>query len=401
MNGAFLLISGGNYRAVIAACRRFSMRGVPFYVVARSKNDYLYRTRYKKRIVVDIGNTDLNTVALKNIITDLKQKYSIDRLVILPTAEHLNRFLLDNRTELEDTEGVIVPIVDDKTYCLISDKRSFGDLCLTHEILLPPEIDPTKLPFPFVAKQLHEVSAIDGRALIPYLIYNDDDWNTFTAEQRIEDYYFQEFIFGKSIYLLFYFSRDGKYRFAAQQNGAQQPGGKSVVLAWTCAFDDTTLKEHFVRLFRDVGFYGVVMVELKTVADKSYMIEANPRLWGPTQLLIDSGANLIDGYIDEFITDIGTDVPVSYKLGTTYFWFSGFVSGLMSSKGINWFDDGKAFFWRHMPGIIRSDIYMREDTISLFANELKVTIIVGIKRYIATIRSALTGHYKRRIKIDR
>jgi len=389
LNRAFLLISGNNYRALIALCRRLTRRGIPFYVIARSATDQLYRTQYRKQIRATLDEVELSVAVLTNVIAAITREHTIDELIILPTAEHLNRFLLDNRPALEAPGRFVIPLVDANIYRRISDKASFAALCRSRNIPLPANVDPTTTPFPLAAKPRSEFSVIDGTALTPRLIYSAEDWSSFTTQQHHEDYYFQEYIPGKSFYLLFYFYRDGTYKFATQQNGAQQPDGKSIVLAWTSAFQDIPTKDRFVDLFRDLGFHGALMIELKEYNGNIYIIEANPRLWGPSQLLLDSGANLIDGYIDEYISGPREKHPPSYQLGTIYFWFNGFMSALMSSKGINWFEDGRTFFLRHFFQILSSDVYLRSDSWGLFACEFANSFVTGLRGYVARFKNAL------------
>ena len=39
------------------------------------------------------------------------------------------------------------------------------------------------------------------------------------------------------------------------------------------------------------------MVEVKHLSNKNYMIEANPRFWGPSQLFVDAGINLFEAFL--------------------------------------------------------------------------------------------------------
>ena len=41
-----------------------------------------------------------------------------------------------------------------------------------------------------------------------------------------------------------------------------------------------------------IGYYGLIMIEVKIQDGEYYMIEANPRLWGPSQLILDAGMDL-------------------------------------------------------------------------------------------------------------
>src|SRR5690606_34805527 len=120
----------------------------------------------------------------------------------------------------------------------------------------------------------------------PYLIYNKIQLDEFEARESPEEYFFQEFVEGKSYYVLYHFSRDGDWLFRVQRNLLQQANGKSIIAA---AIDNAVPNEVVERtagIFRNIGFTGVVMVEFIAQGDEFVYIEANPRYWGPFQLCV-------------------------------------------------------------------------------------------------------------------
>jgi hypothetical protein len=187
-------------------------------------------------------------------------------------------------------------------------------------------------------------------------------------EQNLGDYYFQEYIGGKSYYLLFYFYADGRYEHRCQRNGAQQPGGKSIVFAWEETFPHPELVQRFVALFRRLAFRGLVMVELKGDSERYCMIEANPRLWGPIQLVLDSGSNLIACYADEYEAALPLR-PRKPSHGRPYLWLSGLVSGVSSGDGLTWFEGGRSAMLRKALWLPLHEVWLRPDAARVFARE--------------------------------
>jgi hypothetical protein len=122
-------------------------------------------------------------------------------------------------------------------------------------------------------------------------------------------------------------------------------------------------------LLLSTGFYGLVMIEVKYFEGIYYMIEANPRLWGPSQLFIDGGAPLFEG----FLLDIGFDVELpdqKYSVESRYFWFGGFMETLQQKKKLAFHQYPQETFEEEFNRFFDVDIYKRPDSINLYINEL-------------------------------
>ena len=98
------------------------------------------------------------------------------------------------------------------------------------------------------------------------------------------------------------------------------------------------------------------MVEFRKRLDEWIMIEANPRLWGPSQLILDSGMNLFDMFLyDNGLID--SIIERTYKSDVTYLWYSGMS---MNDTKLD----------KTQPRIVLTDdLYNRSDTNKLFKNE--------------------------------
>ena len=95
---------------------------------------------------------------------------------------------------------------------------------------------------------------------------------------------------------------------------------------------------------RDIGFRGLIMIELMFEAGKYYMIEANPRMWGPAQLMVDAGTNLYISFVNDYFN---TDFPLDFcgKIANPlYFWSAGFWAPQLQGRPMKWHIPAKKFW---------------------------------------------------------
>src|SRR3546814_12081149 len=94
-------------------------------------------------------------------------------------------------------------------------------------ISVPSELFPP-LPInqPIVAKPLHNVSAT-GHSLYPQILNGQTQLEGFMASQDSPDYFYQEYVKGESLYLLFYLSQKEGCDFTWSQPNLIQIGRAS------------------------------------------------------------------------------------------------------------------------------------------------------------------------------
>lgn len=358
-----LLLSGYNPRAVIALCRFFSENNIRFFIVARDANDPILASDYKKLIIHIRTSSSLHV----EHFLEWKKKTESEPLLILPTAEYLNRFLLNNRERLEQ-EGFLIPLCERQLYEEISDKLSFSRLCERYNLKIPLQSDDlTTLPLPLVAKPRSYMNP-NGKILKPELLFTQRACNEFIKTKDRKDFYFQEFIEGQSIYLLYYFSTTGEYSVFSQENFIQQHGGLSMIAAESSRHYQDSISKDYAQIFLEKGFNGFVMIELKGQPNKYAMIEANPRIWGPFQLLLDSGTDLIHRFAKDF--RLIQSIPSrTYLQGQEYFWSGGLFEDLTHGEkpAFHNFDEKK--FFSRIEKFFAADIYGRQDTWKIYMEE--------------------------------
>jgi len=368
-----LIFSGYNQRAIISFIRTLLKNNVEFAIIAASEKDEIFLTDFSSKVLAIRQEIQLE---LQDILSSIKKVHSsiqADEYLIAPTTEALNRFLIKYRTELQSIKCE-VPLVDKKIYELISDKYSFGNLCKDNNILVPKEINIHRpFTYPIVAKPKTYGSINSNRALYPVIIKDELDLEMFIKanNMNMEDFYFQEYVKGRSFYLLYYFHRNGSVYKYSQENLIQQPEGKSIIAAISSTIHLEEESKKYEQMFKDVNYFGLVMVEVKKNSNHFYMIEANPRFWGPSQLFVDANVNLFEQVLEDFgiFQDNLNSNDRQVRNSEKYFWFGGFLKTIKEKKEVVFHVENKYEILLNLHEWIEKDIYKRKDTIGIFLKE--------------------------------
>lgn len=356
-NEHYVIFSGANERAVIACCRHFAQHNVSFSIIARPSGDKILLTAYKKNVACYRALDLLDVEDMLTQVAMLKKKYPENQLVFLPTAESVNRIILAHRAQFVST-GLTVPLCEETLYKTLSDKSSFNALAQSHGISLPESIDsPSISHLPVVAKPISELSAASGEKLYPQLLFSPQQFSAFNHDYSADDFFFQRYVDGQSYYLLLFIDRH-HVKVLWQKNVLQQAEGKSIIAAHICPCPDDQFERLTINMLQSVGFTGFIMIEMMRENGRSYLIEANPRLWGPFQLAIHNGFN------PEW-TSLSGRYPETAKKGQYYFWLNGLLVNQADGKRSRCFTKTERYF-RYLT---RGEIYRHRDTCRLFAHE--------------------------------
>ena len=366
MRAGLLVLTGYNVRAVIALCRWSTAAGVPLHAVARNAQDTIHLTDYAARVFAERASEALDAAEAVAWVASLRRQHGYDRVVIAPSTEYFNRFLLRNRDALEAAGG-IVPLVDAPLYARVSDKQAFAELCTAHGLVVPAELHGVPDELPFVAKPKHYGAATSGQ-IKPYLVHTPADRAHFLGREEPANFFFQELVEGRSLYLLAHVARDGTVTACAQENLMQQSRGRSMILARPHDFHLEPEANRYIAMLREIGFHGLIMIEVRrcTRTGRAVMIEANPRMWGPLQFTLDQGVDLFA----PLLADHGVTIPNAMRTGDRrpyYFWSGGLSR---DSQPFTFHNYSSRQFLDEYPGIGRSDLFARDDSRRLHAHEL-------------------------------
>lgn len=364
-----IIFSGYNDRAVLAFIRTLEARGVDYLVFARDDKDLLLKTPYKNRVFLVRESRDLEVDHIASFMRRVKERYGERRYLLAPSTEALNRFVQQHRAEIESL-GLTVPLVEPDTYALISDKKSFSDVCKAHGIDVPYEyVSLDEADFPFVAKPRTYDTSL-GKSGRPWIITCEKDKLEFSSAVDSRRFYYQEYVEGKSVYLLFYISKKGDVHRFSQENVAQQAGGKSIIAAVTSSYHRSSEAERYEALLLSLGFTGLIMVEVRVSSDgRAYMIEANPRFWGPSQLFVDAGMNFFELFLKEYgyLDQASFGKPRNAR----YFWLGGLLESLGRREGVMMHEGTLDSFLQDMDQWLAHDIYKRKDSMEIFKGGLQ------------------------------
>lgn len=290
-----LVLAGRNDRATLACVRSLHSGGTPFKIVLPAERETVYDpyntvwslTPYRSLIFdgryesVDTGNEAFRR-SVGSFATRLNQP------IVFPIGEKEMRAMLEDESWLENND-IQLPLPTIETYTEVSDKSSFAKLVREYGIRTPGEYSyhTIRTRPPFVAKPKSNVSE-RGRKLTPYLLHTDADVSVFEAEESVELFFYQEYIDGPSVYYCSVWDSGTVVGEYTQKTVRQQPNGKSVIKAALIELDPG-IRDKLRALLADLEWHGPIMIELKRQAEEYYMIEANPRFWGPLQLGVDNG----------------------------------------------------------------------------------------------------------------
>ena len=355
-----VIFTGYNQRAILAFIRTLDRQNIDFSIVAKHCDDEIFLTKYSKNIIAQRCKKELDLNDIETCLKKIKKTKNVNKLLIIPSTEALNRFLLENRTFFQNLNCKI-PLIDKNTYELISDKLTFTELCKKNNINIPQNIECKIENIPFVAKPKKYFNK-NNEIFSPVLILNKADYKDFTKKYDLSNFYYQEYVEGESYYLLYYFSKNGEIIKFSQKNLVQQSEGKSIVASIPSTIHDSFVSKKYEILFKELKFFGLIMIELRKSKDRFYMIEANPRFWGPSQLFVDAGLN----FFEYFLQDNDINIAISdqnINKNAKYFWNGGF------DKNVVYFGLNKTDFFNEYIDFFKYEIYNRLDSIEIFQKE--------------------------------
>ncbi|MCC5937200.1 MAG: ATP-grasp domain-containing protein [Lunatimonas sp.] len=369
-NRCLIIFSGFNDRAVIALCRQCNAFKVPFLIVSAGEFDRIYLTKYSKNVIHQRNADNLTLELILHIFNEIKAQTNYNHFVIAPSTEYLNRFFLKERIALEKI-NVQIPLVNEELYSKVSDKSSFVRLCKDNGLRVPYETtDYLELEFPFVIKP-NTYFAKNGEVQTkPIIVYNESVLNSIKGEYLFDDFFFQEFVPGKCLYLLFYISTSKELTVAvSQENLIQQANGGSMVAARVLNSNYYAITKKYLDLFELIGFTGLVMVELKMHNGEFFMIEANPRMWGPSQLFVDAGFPIFRNFLIDNGFEV-SDFEIPFNPNAIYSWFGGLVANSTKGGTSVYYDYSSTQFMDEISLWMESDVYNRKDSRDLFNFEI-------------------------------
>lgn len=357
-----LIFSGYNPRAVLAFLRKLSSLGVErYHILAASPEDEILATKYKSHVSYIRKIKALN---IDEIVSCIDALLGINETgLIIPSTEALNRFVLQHR-DIFQNHKCIVPLTTEKTYLLLSDKLSFWSLCQEKGIPVPKRIKAgAAFNRPFVIKP--DTYMLHDKTYKPILVKNQLDFEKYKSVLQIDGMKAYEYIANDSYYLMMYISQRGEIKIFYQKNLLQQPQGGSIIAAipWTTL--DVDMEKQYIQILHELEFAGFVMIELRKQDNTYYMIEANPRMWGPSQLLVDAETEFFETFLKDYgVIDSFSHKPINME--AKYYWGNGLEN---LNEPPTYLNGGEQIITTHIEEFRLYDIYNRSDTVELYQKE--------------------------------
>jgi len=249
-------------------------------------------------------------------------------------------------------------------YNLISNKESFMHLCAINGLAIPPEVEAKYKNIPLVFKPRENIH--EGTSLYPILVFDNESLDDFKSSHDQKLYNCQKYIDGKSFYLLYHVKR-GHYHCEVQENLLQQSDGKSILWARRKTGIKSAISKKYGDLLVSLKFNGLIMIEVKELNGIDYLIEANPRPWGPMQLM--QNTPLIINYL-RYLSGLRSSKALE-RCSYSYIWLGGIIEELLARKKLSWYTKEKLERLKIFKPMIFNDVYLRFDTIKYFFKELK------------------------------
>ncbi len=361
-----LLLADANERASIATIRALNKSGFRLHIALCQERSSIFSfIHYIKRDKHEKSLYEYSGISEQEFINSLiKISRRIGSYILLPSGEKLLRWATKNRAQLEDN-FITLPIVDFDLYELVSNKSSFLDYASRNGLNIPKRLEliPKKFDYPYVIKP---AQTDWGNAYIldkPILVENKHIHDAVIKKSLQEDSHIvEEYITGPSYYYcaLYYHGRVDLSFF--QRTILQEPDGGSVIEAIPYQQPVSLIKD-IDRMFLNLGWNGVMMIEVKKRKDFYYVIECNPRFWGPLQCALDNGANfplrLVQLFSGQSCSPVNSN-KLDYFPIIGYRWSLGRLNGLIK----RWKTGAKFQFFpcNESHRIQFRDIWLRKDS---------------------------------------
>ena len=177
-----IIFSGFNQRAVIAFVRELKkIKYEDYCIIACGNEDSILKTEYSHKIFAIRQHIELFKPEIYSILAGLVKVYEHTKHVIVPSTEALDRFLLDNREEIEAI-GIYVPLVSKALYETVSDKQSFWEVCKYAGLVVPEKTQiSVEYDKRYVAKPKKYISS-SGIQLKPVIVDNEKKHRAFLKD---------------------------------------------------------------------------------------------------------------------------------------------------------------------------------------------------------------------------
>ena len=284
-----------NTRAAATLLAAGSVNRVPTVLVLDPSSPMPPERYLDSAIVVERERSHVSEEEIEQIVRSASKQLGVSQLLLAPTSEYLQSFV-HARLDAMAKIGLHVLPKSALSYSLLSDKANLSELVAGRlDFPLPKMVEAKLGETPFVAKPKRNLS--QQVPLRPYLVHNEITWQRYLAQY--EDFFPQELVRGESLYWCGIRSESGDVRGYFQSNIGQVRGGGSISVAQREPDRLYRVEQNKIRRFLNkINYVGPIMFEFRVPG--FFLIEINPRFWGPLFLDSSSRGGILESYFLSF-----------------------------------------------------------------------------------------------------
>lgn len=278
-------------RIALAAARSASKNGIAFVVYEYRRVSYWRLTSFKNQAFLRRKKETLFQ-GISRVSSHFGQT------IVLPIGEGMTRKLLGPTTY--DLPGnVTLPISSLRAYRCLGDKYSCAKLAIRNGLKVPAIYeweDKLASGSIYVKPKRDFDEAVSRKFDAPMKFRSLGDAKRSYASSIRDSYFIQSEVIGESTYVCGLFDGSGFTMVFGQKNLTQEPRGGSILSCVPLESVPSEIVRRLELLARSAAYQGPFMAEFRVNSEGWYLIEVNPRFWGPIQLAVDNGFDFFMGY---------------------------------------------------------------------------------------------------------
>jgi len=282
---------GSTNDRIIATCIRESeLFGYSYILLDNRKYSVWSWTKYRRNIVKTISSD------LVDALSELADEFG--ELIFVPIGETTTRRVLSAKKK-GLLPNILLSDFDLDKYELLGNKSTSAKLSKKAGFLVPASYDLSEINKKnksYYLKPKKEINEGFKKAKPPVLVSNEYEIQDYLKDSSFEDYFLQEAIDGDSYYLCVIINKGNIECSFSQMNILQEPKGGSIISCYPT--DD--VPQNVLNACSEISFItnwsGPLMIEFKVNQEGWYLIEINPRFWGPIQITQDNGTYFLAEY---------------------------------------------------------------------------------------------------------
>lgn len=334
-----VFVTDGDERPALAVTRSLGRRGIAVLVGEERRTSLASSSRYCSGHIT-YPSPYHDPEGFYRFLLEFVRRTGID--IVIPITDVTTYLISQKKKELQPFTKLPIPefeafdFVSNKWAILQHAKEIGIAIPRTHFIEAPQDLEAImdQLDYPVVVKAGRSRILTEDGWLPTHVHYATSHKEVFRLfHEKAYLHYpslIQERIIGPGLGLFLLFDQGELVTvFSHRRLREKPPSGGVSVLRESIAVDPD-LKEYAIRLFKLLGWHGVVMMEWKLDqrTGQPLLIEVNGRFWGSLQLAIDAGVDF-PYLLCRLAIEGHAEGPQAYRVGVKNRWLLGDLDHLL------------------------------------------------------------------------